>query len=804
MRLTNLKNDSGYSLTELMIAVGLAAVVFGAGVKLTSFLSSAKEQVSRNIDLDGARWYVRDSLDCNQTLGISDSTTLPLVCGDYSADKKLTMRTRSRDGSSAGLDLNTVFSNTAWKFRTYCRDSGLVVEYAPKKPRAVDRAAPAQVSPSETIPPRIVVPDGLETSGNVPAVLGFSYVGTTFKDEKPIPCPPTSSLGGLIALVRFAAQTVLNVARVDDGAKQLEAQWGPEVAKATAAVNAGIGSLASELATGPGGEALKTSVENVGNYAKKFVGDLALNALKQGGQAVAANVAGSVLAGKNVDSSTLLTGFTAGALDSVAKQMGAPPLGSNLMNALQSGRVGLFEMMNEANTIDSGLNLYAKLPLQVGIAMTDVQKSLDQRMDAATEILWRGASQGLSKNKLLEMAAKAAIDTNRFVREEVAGQLTHVLNDELGTPLKKFANGQIDGLKKVVGEKLDGVREDAKTHGRDSGVLKSISDHKDGITKGIDSLKGVFSDYVTNEIRKQANGMTEQLASKINDPHMGVRAVLEKFVKEADEQKMDPRATVPDSTNRIRFRLPPIPDIPALPKPKPAVAANDGWRDLFSGQGLFCRDAFRWEPLRDFADDSNPCPFVSSGDYPFLAGRNEGVATCCREVPSAPQGVAQCAGNEFVISGGAECSTGGKYLGGAAFVRPDVRPVFSGRGFGIALGFKVGPGFGGGIGHIPPKPHKHVVQGGAKVLLPPVGPGAIAVNEVFYDNKFFLGGFLRASSVGGGAGGGMSATSASCMTANQRGSRDNVWTQSPYPATSRSLCCPILGIRDAKSIRRPN
>jgi hypothetical protein len=441
------------------------------------------------------------------------------------------------------------------------------------------------------------------------------------------------------------------------------------------------------------------------------------------------------------------------------------------------------------------------LPLQVGVAMTDVQKSVDQRMDEATDALWRGASQGFSQNKLLEIAAKAAIDTDRFLKEEVPGRLTDVLNSELGNPLRRFANGQIDGLNKTVGEKLDGIRNEAQSLGRGSGVLNSIAKHKGDITKGIDALKGAFSDYVSKEIRNQASGMAEQLAKSVNDPDTGVKAILGKFIKDVQEQKIDPRATVPNSTTRIRFRLP---TIPALPKPKPSVAANDGWRDLFSGQGLLCRDAFRWEPLRDFDDDSNPCPFVSSGHYPFLAGRNEGVATCCREVPSAPQGVAQCAGNEFAISGGAECSTGGKFLGGVEFVRPDVRPVFSGQGFGIAAGFKLGPGFGGGIGHIPPKPHKHIVQGGAKVLIPPLGPGGIAVKEVFFDNKFYLGGFLQASSVGSGSGGGMSATTASCQTANQRGSRHSVWTQSPYPVNSRSLCCPILGIRDAKSIRRPN
>ncbi len=791
--------QAGLSLAETLVALTIASIVFGGAMKLATTMVSQREVVDKRIDLDGTRWYIRDALDCKGTLGVNSKSRLPLNCADFPPGKDLSLRAVPLSGSGAGAEINRVFEKTQWKFRAFCQNNALVVQYQPRKFKSSDAGLNGlQPMPTDLLPLRNPSQSVNGITPTLPASVGFSPVGNQFSSDKPFPCPPTNSLGSLIALVRFAGQTVLNSAHVDDGMDKFKDQLKAQDAAAASGVSSGFSGLAKDIGTGPGTEALQKAVAQANAASAKWMADLATNAIRKGGEAVAAQVASGVMSGKGVNTQGILQTFTAGALDNAAQAIGAPPVGENFVNALNNGKVGIAEIFSGANTIDSGLDVFAKIPLKMMVAATDVQTSIENRMDSVANILTQGIAQNLPKNQLTQLAVNAVNSLEKYLKKDVPVQYAAILNQNIAVPLYASVASEVATVKNNLAKQFADLEYVAKLDPNPQIVqqnLAKIAARKTQVFGQVDAMQQQLNATVTGMVNNYMQDFMNQMAVLYSTGSQGMRAILNNLLNDVQKSKDAVHATFQDALNKVKVQMATLPQAGVQGNP---IFPDANWRDLYDGASSFCKDEFTLDPLRDFAPDSNPCPFVENGRYPFLAGKRNGQPDCCREVESTG-GNAQCGAQEVAFYGGAECSGYNQPLSGSRVFRSDVMPIFQGQGLGMAAGFLLGWADGGltGIPPKPPIPHQHVVQGGANVMVLPVGPGALTVNNVFYSSGMWLGGFLRGNGTYVGTSGKPEGQAASCVFANGRRSRFDDWTgaNAQHQVRSRILCCPLLGVQ---------
>lgn len=795
MKLSRSSLQSGMTLVESMVALGIAGIVLSGAVKLLANLSVQKEIVDAQIGLDGVRWYIRDSLDCKRTFNISASTKLPLNCADFPAGSSISLRTGPTGNSPGGTDINRIFEKTNWKFRAFCSNNSLVVQYTPRSAKAFKTAQKNTIAPlGEVFPLRQLRPSEYGELRGLPRSVGFTPVGNAFASEKPVECPPTNSLGTLFAVARFAAQTVLNAAHVNDGMDKFREQLKSQTAVSQAGISSGIGSLARDV--GSSNAAVQAKAVDMQAYANKWMGDLAVRSLQKGGEAVAGKVVSGVMGGKGIDTSNVLATFTQGTVDGAAKALGAPPIGSNFMSAMRSGNVGMAEILRGAPVIDSGLDVFAQIPLKMTVAALDVQKTIQQRTDETANILWSGMSRGLPIDQLGKLLNQSAYENKKFMNDEATSQFNRLLDFNVGGPLKKVLGAEVDELKQNLGTQFWNMENEAKKNPSTMNqVLGAIGARRSDVLKQVDGLKGVLNKQVDGMLAGVKADFAKQMAEAGENLTKGFRDVMEKVLKDAQNAKSTSRTQFRDMISKLKYDPSIGPDVGKLGVKMPLN--GEGWLDLFDGASAFCRDEFSGNPMRDFLPESNPCPYMNGGQYPFFAGRRSGDPTCCREVMSS-QGDARCESHEFAVYGGAECTGDGASLSGVRVGRTDVRPVFQGQGYGLGALFNISPSFGGVVPPAAPNPvpHQHVVQGGAPVVVLPVGPGALTVRDPFYMANMWLGGFLRGNTLQFSNSGQPSGQAAACYFANQRGSRHSDWVgeSARYRERSKTLCCPVLNL----------
>lgn len=808
---TRRTSEAGVSLTELMVSITIMSVIFGATAKFASDINHAREVVDRNIQIDSMRWYVRDSLDCAATLGVTKKTKLPLNCADFSKSKGVNLKARAIGSDDPGMEFKDIFEKTAWKFRAYCENNGIVVEYAPRNPMKVDehRKNHYIYPATDLIMPREMRPINLAkvTKSALPKTLGFAPLSGKFKNEGPEKCPATNSLGAFASLAIAVVKMGLNTIEVANTTAQLEKKWPGGIAAKTLGVKGTFGGLNTDFAnigkSLPGGIVGLPKIVGVVQATERFavdsMGKIAEEALKRGGLNVLGTVIGSVASGQGVDAGEIAGSFGKGALDSVSKTYGLPPLGTNIDESIRRGEVGLWEMANNADSIDSRLSLATKMPMQLFVVVNEVQKALSNQMEKTSQLMSNGLAQGFPDNESAKQAVNSLWATEKYIREEAVTKTSAAVDKYVGDSLRNALTYQILTVRAQVAEKFDAIEAEVRASPNQphiiASMLQAVAARKRAALLQIEQLKQnayAVVEAVCNELKNQ---FLAEVNSIINDPKKGIRALVQQYLADLQANRTLSAEEAGQILNGIDFDMNKLMEEGKLGTPIPP----DGlWADLFEGGGLFCREFFNRDPMRDFEDDGNPCPYVSP-QYPVLGRTTGGRPVCCREVTESGVNPAICAANEVSILGGAECSSAGQPVLGQEVARSDVLPGFRGRGLGIAFGFMVEMSFGGVVPpwHPQPLPHVHTVQGNAKIIVPPVGPTAMTVNQVYARQPKRLGGFLRANSYEQQNDGRVGGAASMCFFANKRYSRDDDWTDPRFArhgVTSKALCCPVVGV----------
>jgi hypothetical protein len=779
---------AGFTLVELLTSMLVVSVVFAGAVRFAMNTISAREMVRRDIELEGVRWYIRDSLDCGQTFSVKKSTKLPLNCADFPRGKDLVLRSRPMGDSTTGGNINDVFGNTVWKLRGYCDNNQLVVEYAPRVMKKIDRKRGLMdVTPSDVALPRLVRPSELNTNPKLPETAGFAFLGTQLQNEQPVPCPPTNSFGTLVALARFGVQTFLNSMPVKNDPLRASERWAARINTAgLRSLPAGAGNL---------GSAALGAVQEARNVTGQLMKQVAAEALKRSVSRTVATTLEGVLSGKGLNTKQIGTSFTTGAIDGAAGVFGLPPMGTNVANAMQSGDWGL-NRLAAGNEADYTLTLAAKIPLQMGIVLTNAGQDMNACVQRAMGILQTGVAQAIPATRVDGFFSK---DLNNCLRNGTVDRFEQSMDNLVGNMLRKAFGAEYGAIKPAVNAKFDKIEADIRA--RESNpvllakALESLSAIRVDTLAQVDAQAAATTEVVDGMMNEVKADFRAQINAISVDPSLGQEAMLQKLRNDLAQIQNRIRQSSSDLLNNLRNGKVTDPrkgkgGVPVLPDPP--------WMDLFSGAAHLCGNIFAQIPERDYLETENSCPLVADGVYPIFAGRKGELPICCREV-SSNAGEAMCGANEYSLLGGAECSGPGESLLGQNVSRPDVLPAFQGTGVGVAISFALRPEIGSAgspPGPVVIKPHSHAVQGRAVVLVPPIGPTAITVSQVYTSTNTFLGGFLRASGPEFQRNGEAGGQTALCHFANKRGSRHDVWTgpAARHKVQTRGLCCPVMGV----------